>query len=275
MIEAKIQAKLRAQYNPEGSDLRKLQMRMLDMLKFIDQVCRDHNIKYWLSSGTCLGAVRHGGFIPWDDDVDIEMLSDDYKKFCNIFKNINSEKYVLQTHETDFEYTFSFAKVRELKSKIKENNEIYLRYKYKGVFIDIFPLYSSSWIIAKSAMIMQILMLYKLSLIRNDVFRKRLLKINYFILHRCIFPIFNGINKCLSNKNKLKMGGLGSGFVETYDRKIVEDLIEVEFEGLKLPIPKEYEKYLSALYGDYMQLPPEEKRHGHHLQGTIDFGDYS
>lgn len=86
MIDFKTQEALRAKFNPDGSNLRKMQLRMLDMLKYIDKICREHNIKYWLSSGTCLGAVRHGGFIPWDDDCDIELLRKDYKKLIKIRK---------------------------------------------------------------------------------------------------------------------------------------------------------------------------------------------
>ena len=75
MITDTLQNELRERYNPNGSTLRKQQLRMLEMLQYIDSVCKKHNIRYWLCSGTLLGAVRHGGFIPWDDDVDIEMLS--------------------------------------------------------------------------------------------------------------------------------------------------------------------------------------------------------
>ena len=84
MIDEKLQVELRDIFNPEGSDLRKLQLRILEILKFVDSVCKTHGIQYWLSSGTCLGAVRHGGFIPWDDDVDIEMFEKDYIRFCKI-----------------------------------------------------------------------------------------------------------------------------------------------------------------------------------------------
>ena len=76
MITDTLQNELRERYNPDGSILRKQQLRMLEMLQYIDFVCKKHNIRYWLCSGTLLGAVRHGGFIPWDDDVDIEMLND-------------------------------------------------------------------------------------------------------------------------------------------------------------------------------------------------------
>ena len=76
-------------FNPEGSVLRLHQMKMLRILEFVDRVCRKHGIRYWLSSGTLLGAVRHGGFIPWDDDLDIEMLYRDYKRLMEVYANVN------------------------------------------------------------------------------------------------------------------------------------------------------------------------------------------
>ncbi|MDE6696570.1 MAG: LicD family protein, partial [Muribaculaceae bacterium] len=122
MIDNKIQAELRQRFNPDGSDLRKVQLRMLEMLKYVDKICRENNIKYWLSSGTCLGAVRHGGFIPWDDDVDIELEKTDFKRLIKILSKDN--KYFLQTHSTDIEYLSPYAKLREKDSFLKEQNNI-------------------------------------------------------------------------------------------------------------------------------------------------------
>lgn len=101
MIDPKLQSELRAKYNPDGSNLRKMQLRMLEMLKYIDSICRENDIKYWLSSGTCLGAVRHGGFIPWDDDADIEMLASDYRKLEKILRS-SSRDFVLQDYKKLF-----------------------------------------------------------------------------------------------------------------------------------------------------------------------------
>ena len=104
MITDTLQNELRERYNPDGSILRKQQLRMLEMLQYIDFVCKKHNIRYWLCSGTLLGAVRHGGFIPWDDDVDIEMLREDYKRLVRILKKDIDSRYALQTHSTDANY---------------------------------------------------------------------------------------------------------------------------------------------------------------------------
>ncbi len=138
MIEANLQQKLRDKYNPEGSDLRKKQLRMLEMLKYIDSICKKNNIKYWLSSGTCLGAVRHCGFIPWDDDVDIELMEDDYNKLIELLRNNKSEDFVIQTHQDDPNYIMDFAKLRDKRIMVKEVFGIDKSYKYQGLFIDIF-----------------------------------------------------------------------------------------------------------------------------------------
>lgn len=88
---------LRQRYNPEGSLLRRHQLRMLEILKEIDRICQKHRIDYWLSSGTLLGAVRHGGFIPWDDDLDIEMERKDYLRLLQLLPEELNDAYLLQT----------------------------------------------------------------------------------------------------------------------------------------------------------------------------------
>ena len=97
-------------FNPEGSVLRLHQMKMLRILEFVDRVCRKHGIRYWLSSGTLLGAARHGGFIPWDDDLDIEMLYRDYKRLMEVLPFELPSNLVLQTMHTDSNYVAPYAK---------------------------------------------------------------------------------------------------------------------------------------------------------------------
>ena len=112
MIDKQMQDSLRAKYNPDGSQLRELQLRQLEMLKFLDEVCRKHDLKYWLSYGTCLGAIRHGGFIPWDDDIDVEMPRTDYIKLQKILRAMPSCRYILQNAKSDQEFLLPFFKLR-------------------------------------------------------------------------------------------------------------------------------------------------------------------
>lgn len=112
------QEELREKYNPEGSDLRRMQMKMLDILTEVDKICKKHDIPYWLAGGTLLGAVRHGGFIPWDDDLDIELMREDYLKLIPLLRKELPEKFVVQTNKTDKNYFLTFAKVRDTQSTI-------------------------------------------------------------------------------------------------------------------------------------------------------------
>ncbi|MFK2244514.1 phosphorylcholine transferase LicD [Bacteroides fragilis] len=126
-------------YNTDGTMLRKQQERMFEMLCVIDDICVKNEINYWLSGGTLLGAVRHGGFIPWDDDLDIQLMKDDYNKLLGLLKTELPEQYQLQTSKTDRNYFARYAKVRDVNSLL-EDSDYTLGYKYKGIFIDIFLL---------------------------------------------------------------------------------------------------------------------------------------
>lgn len=263
MIDKRLQDELRARFNPDGSELRKMQLRMLEILHFIDEICKKNNIKYWLSSGTCLGAVRHSGFIPWDDDVDVEMMPKDYKKFCKVLEGIRSTDYALQTHETDFEYVAPYAKLRDLHSEIKETNNNDRWYKYKGLYVDVFPVYIfSSEVMNKLSWILQLVLLHKLTSIDNKKIRQGLLKLNYGLLYNGIFPLFNLFNK-FWKKRIIRVGGLGSGFSDRYDKDIADEIIEIVFEDAKFPVLKQYDRYLSSLYGEYMELPQFSSIHPH------------
>ena len=103
-------SELRKRFNPDGSLLRRQQLRMLELLEVIDVICRKHQIPYWLSSGTLIGAARHKGFIPWDDDLDIEMLRSDYLRLLKVLPQELPDNLALQTNETDPNYIFIYGK---------------------------------------------------------------------------------------------------------------------------------------------------------------------
>ena len=140
LISPELQQKLRTQYNPDGSNLRRAQLRMVDMLKFIDEFCTKHNITYWLDYGTLLGAARHGGFIPWDDDTDIAMPIKDLLKFKKLLlKEGLPQELALQCKETDSYYWINWITLRDLNSKQirMDDNTILEECKFKGIYIDI------------------------------------------------------------------------------------------------------------------------------------------
>ena len=121
--------------------LRKAQLIMLDMLIGFDAICKKHQLQYWLDSGTLLGAVRHQGFIPWDDDIDLSMPVEDYNKFLKIAKSELSSEIFLQTSQADKNFKFDYIKLRSNKASIVEFHEKDKQIKYhQGVFVDVFPM---------------------------------------------------------------------------------------------------------------------------------------
>lgn len=261
MIDSKLQARLRERFNPDGSELRKMQMRMLNMLKYIDRICRENGIKYWLSSGTCLGAVRHGGFIPWDDDVDIEMLEKDYIKLVAILKKRHDEGYIIQDDSNDPDYIQFFSKLRDLNSEIKEDADTDNWNKYKGCFIDLFILEpSSSRLIHRICGILWNHLLFPLCKIKKTRTRRLCIKLGRrFLTH--LFNLLSRItNKPSSESYRHK---LGCGFNKQRFREDIQNVIYVPFEETVLPIPVGHEHYLQTLYGDYESIPPMEDIHPH------------
>lgn len=255
MIDKKIHSALRNRFNPDGSSLRTMQLRMLDMLKFIDQICTENHITYWLSSGTCLGAIRHGGFIPWDDDVDIEMLEPDYRRLRKILRKLPADsKYAWQDHSTDKGYLSSYGKLRDKQSVISEQTKWSKHYKYSGIFIDVFHL-RPSWSrqLERVANAYQAKILYNLSGAANRLVFNALVRPLSFLYQYAVCPIINGLES-IGQSERLRHSA-GTGFLFPRYRTDVKNVIRVPFEDTQLPVPASYDAYLTKIYGDYMALP--------------------
>ena len=259
MIDQETQQRLRERYNPEGSQLRKHQLRMVEMLEYFDKLCREHNIRYWLSSGNCIGVARHGGFIPWDDDIDVEMLREDYLKLEKVFKE--SDKYVLQTHKNDKGYSTPFAKMRDKNSEIEEKWEDNL-YKHRGIYIDIFQLERAPrtlcYLYVKFRWVILIPLSGKNNIIAKGLFRT--LKKLYYISIPLTRQMFGWLPK-----NKLRHT-YGSGWIDNIrDTKEIFPLQRTKFEDIEVSVPNNLDAYLRNIYGDYMQLPPDDKIQKPHI----------
>ena len=256
MIDANTQAQLRAQYNPEGSLLRQHQLRMLEMLKYFDELCRKHGISYWLSSGNCIGVARHGGFIPWDDDIDVEMLREDYLKLEKVFKE--TDDYVLQTWKNDPGYFAPYAKMRDKHSYIEEYGQDNL-YKYRGVYIDVFQLERAPRFICK---------VYHWFTCRVMVPLCRSNKVGYkniFKIVKALYFLSIFICRLLFSwlpKNKLRHT-YGAGWIDnTRDLNQLFPLQRDVFDGVEVNVPNNLDSYLTKIYGNYMTLPSKiEKPH--------------
>ena len=249
MIERELNDALRARFNPEGSPLRRQQRRMLDILLYVDDICRRHNIRYWLSSGTLLGAVRHGGFIPWDDDLDIEMLREDYIRLLEHFEP--SDDFVLQTRHNERYYLQPFAKVRDRHTILDEcgNN---LNYRHQGLFIDIFALEESP----RPAYVGYGVLLHLLTRLQ----RGRTGGLAHHIVTLGKSLVYGSIALLRPAMNLLPFKSLNHtyGAAPRWQSRNIEDIMPlrtIEFEGHTLPAPHDVDAYLRRMYGNYEALP--------------------
>lgn len=258
MIPNDIQEELRQRYNPDGSTLRKAQMRMLDMLIYIDETCKELNITYQLNSGNVLGALRHGGFIPWDDDVDIIMKREDYNIFCKHITDHPHQQFKLQSHKTDPHYYRFWNTLRDTKSRYINNNIVDKEFIYHGLVIDIFPFEPG-----------------RIDLLRRIAAKIAQLNVRYFIgkhrfmaeltyqfQNRLINPIFNVISN-LGGDQKKYGHTYGVGFARTIPKEILFPSKPITYEAHEFAGPADPKAYCETIYGNYMDLPKEEKRNIH------------
>jgi len=256
---------LRKRFNPDGSLLRRQQMRMLEMLIEIDRICRKHEIRYWLSSGTLIGAARHGGFIPWDDDLDIEMLLPEYRRLMKVLPEELPDTMRLQSVETDKNYFFFYAKVRDRRSLLEETNRYDRVWKERGIYIDIFPFYKQPlWIHMLSEKLQGHVYKIMNSMGEGDkgLWKVRLItRINQKIVH----PLMRGV--CAMSHAR-ETYGLGIPYHDPRHMEDIYPLTEMAFEGHLFPVPKDTHKVLTLKYGDYMKMPPLDtiKPHTGHLE---------
>ena len=268
-----------SRYNPEGSTLRKAQLRMLDMMIAIDKILRAHNIDYWLDSGTLLGAIRHKGFIPWDDDADIIVRKEDFPKVRQLLINELPEQFTFQdTQIDDYEWS-GIARVRDKRSYC--HMPLFKLYKEQGIWVDIFQvehMYSMKLTLFINffyARAFREIHHFGEVAYKNPIRRYAVKAIAYFIYPFCLLLV--GIARSLSKCNPI--GLLNFTFpVKSTRRRYLEDvfpLIEVEFEGHSFLAPHNYDHYLTLLYGDYMQIPAEEERISHLGKGenVVEFYD--
>ena len=261
----------------EITDIKEIQSIALGVLKYIDKICKENSIPYSLAGGTALGAIRHKGFIPWDDDIDIIMTRPNYEKFLKIMDNTKSDKYKCLHYGKDFpNYFYRFAKVCDLSTSLKEGE--YIQNPDLGVFVDVFP---SDGVDEKNiekiykklsyySSMIGVASLKKYTKSKKGVFRSVLKFFAFF--YAKIFGWEYWLKKYEKLLSKYKFEDYektlvycgGYGTKEIFDKSIYDELIEVEFEKCKFPVVKNYDLYLKSLYGNYMQLPPKEKQITHH-----------
>ena len=262
---------LKAKYNPEGSNLRLAQLRMVEMLKFIDSVCKEHGLNYWLSFGTLIGAMRHGGFIPWDDDTDICMPIEDLRKFKEIMLNNNpSKEFVLQCHETDPNYNRSeWAALRDLRSEYIQDNRFHNLLKYRGCQVDIFPVEDNLSYKLKSltdSIQHYFITMPTLSNRWYYVVFRPFRSVMWNLLNRIIIPL------CRLHKNKENRDVyiVSYGVIIPYKfigrKSDIYPCRRVLFENVEFDVPNKYNEYLTNLYGDWMIIPSSSNIKTHEVE---------
>ena len=258
----------------EPEILRKAQLIMLEMLIEFDAICKKHQLQYWLDSGTLLGAVRHQGFIPWDDDIDLSMSIEDYNTFLKIAQSELSREIFLQTSETDKDFKFDYIKLRSNKARIVEFHEKDKQIKYhQGVFVDIFPMLTIENTQANKKQydrtLTEIRDASSPSLHtpkgKDDPVKRAHLIASLKQKHQGW-----ELNKLKAKPNVIYSGEMPD-VAAWFDIEDVFPLKKMEFEGYSFPVPHNPSHYLDAIYSfDYRQLPPKDKRiiHAHSIDFT-------
>ena len=255
----------------EKMDYRQVQDCCYEMLKFFDAFAKENNIRYYMAGGTLLGAVRHKGFIPWDDDVDLMIPRPDYERLLDLFEN---GRYELLSCETNKAYQTPFA-------RLWDPETVLVRDRYAdapfGAFLDLFPIdgYPSGNLAAKIHMMLLKWKRVKVSALVKQYFLPdekfvSVKKLMRKLLRKTPNEYCLAINR-FAKKYPFETSAYAGVtttavhiFLERNPKTIFKDTVYFPFRELSLPAPSGYDVYLKHLYGDYMQLPPEEKRISEH-----------
>ena len=263
------QEALRKRFNPEGSPLRRQQHRMTEMVLVLDDICRRHHIRYWICSGTLLGAVRHGGYIPWDDDLDVELLREDYLRLIDILPRELPEWLQLQTPETDSGYFYAYAKLRDHYSHLEETNAYDRIFDMQGVYIDIFPMeripQALRWVSCRT--LGRCYKVLKRKDLSDKEARRRVRRI-YDINARIVFPCLRALSRLLPTR--LIRYSFGIPYDDIRRDSYMFPLKTVSFEGHELPAPANCDAYLREKFGDWQHLPDLDTIHAHSATLTIE-----
>ena len=269
---------------PMDSDLRKLQMKELEILHEFDRVCKQLDLNYFLFYGTLLGAVRHQGFIPWDDDIDVIMTRNEYELFIKHGPSLIGDKYFIQNMKSESNFNYVITKIRDSETTFLEefhqDDEI-----NHGVWIDVFildniPRFVNSWCTGIFVSLVSQLPLLQ----QKPLFPER-----YPTFSKTVQGLFSSLpiipssmreitSKLLSITTNDKSDFLLCSHTSIhpyliFERHLFEELIMMRFEDDYFPVPKQYDRILSILYGDYMKLPEESMRCPQHKNVLIDLNN--
>ena len=259
----------------EIQDIIQLKSTQLEVMDYFHSWCLENNITYFITAGTLIGALRHKGFIPWDDDIDVVMLRDDYNKLIELFPR--EGKYCLYSTEVDSACIYPYAKVYDSSTVMIEGNE--RDHPSIGVNIDIFPLenatddYQDAVKLKESIKFLDSILGVKLLDKANRGFVKNVTVAvlrfvsKFFSYSYLTHRIIKKATKFVANKDSKYIVNAviyAKGEREILEREWFKEAVDLEFEGRKYKAPIGADQYMRRLFGDYMQLPSEDKRVSHH-----------
>lgn len=268
----------------DNKTLKRLQSIELEMLHDFVDICEENHIEYFGIGGTAIGAIRHKGFIPWDDDIDLAFLRKDFEKFCQIIQERYSEQYYILSYETDKAYPLFTA-------RMCKKGTVFQEYAMKnvecdfGIFLDLYAYDNvpdedkkmkrqawKAWLYSKLLILCSV---KKPNLVQLHGMKKKMVlfacKIAYYfikIIHLSTDKVYFRGKKCCVEYNKYETKRLAylteaKPYGSMIKRKDLFPLKELEFEDLKLKFPNNMHEMMTAYYGDYMQMPPVEERYNH------------
>lgn len=263
------------------SELRHLQMVVLDIMRDIDALCQKNDIEYYLLGGSAIGAIRHKGFIPWDDDLDIIMDAKNYERFIYVCRQqLDMNKYIVQEGLRD--WPLYFTKIKLKGTYIREEGGSQTDDGKSGIFLDVFKLDNvpnNRFLQIIQYVLAKYYVCYQLSQrhYESSSLKKKCMLLMAFPLK--LFVLRNSIKKFIEQWNNCDTAYWGFFYGRTtlrtacMEKRLYGKPLRVPFEDMMLPVPEYYHEYLTQMFGDYMTPPPIEKQVGLHVQ-EIDFGKY-